>query len=259
MMKRILRLSLVLVILVIPVLLCIGPVSKVCERQIMQRQTVQTKIILDPGHGGIDGGAVGVDGLIEKDVNLDIALTLRSMLEASGFKVLMTRETDISIHDPSAKTVKQQKTSDLKNRLKLTQENPDAIFVSIHQNQFPQEKYKGAQVFYGPEHEQSKVLAELLQGTMIDQLDKSNQRKCKEAGKELYLLYYSQIPSVLVECGFVSNSEEAALLATQEYRNKVAFSIFCGIMKYTETNMSYQNTSYLLEENAQDVFKKEED
>ncbi len=216
MMKRIVRLSFVLVVLVVPVLLCLEPISRACDRQIMSQQVLRTKIILDPGHGGIDGGAVGVDGLVEKDINLEIALTLRSMLEMSGFEVLMTRETDISIHDPSAKTVKQQKTSDLKNRLKMTQENPDAIFVSIHQNQFPQGKYKGAQVFYGRKNEQSKVLAELLQATMVEQLDRSNRRKCKEGGKELYLLYESEVPAVLVECGFVSNPEEAALLSTEE-------------------------------------------
>ncbi|HJB25883.1 MAG TPA: N-acetylmuramoyl-L-alanine amidase CwlD [Firmicutes bacterium] len=253
MMKRVLRLSLVLVVIMVPVLLCIGPVSRACDRQIMAQQTFRTKIILDPGHGGIDGGAIGVDGLVEKDINLEIALTLRSMLEASGFEVLMTRETDISIHDPSAKTIKQQKTSDLKNRLKMTQENPDAIFVSIHQNQFPQGKYKGAQVFYGRKNEQSKVLAELVQATMIEQLDHTNKRKCKEGGKELYLLYESEVPTVLVECGFVSNPEEAALLATEEYRKKVAFSIYSSLMKYTETSLGYQNTTYLLENKAEDV------
>ena len=253
MMKRVLRLSLVLVVIMVPVLLCIGPVSRACDRQIMAQQTFRTKIILDPGHGGIDGGAIGVDGLVEKDINLEIALTLRSMLEASGFEVLMTRETDISIHDPSAKTIKQQKTSDLKNRLKMTQENPDAIFVSIHQNQFPQGKYKGAQVFYGRKNEQSKVLAELVQATMIEQLDHTNKRKCKEGGKELYLLYESEVPTVLVECGFVSNPEEAALLSTEEYRKKVAFSIYSSLMKYTETSLGYQNTTYLLENKAEDV------
>ena len=253
MMKRVLRLSLVLVVIMVPVLLCIGPVSRACDRQIMAQQTFRTKIILDPGHGGIDGGAIGVDGLVEKDINLEIALTLRSMLEASGFEVLMTRETDISIHDPSAKTIKQQKTSDLKNRLKMTQENPDAIFVSIHQNQFPQGKYKGAQVFYGRKNEQSKVLAELVQATMIEQLDHTNKRKCKEGGKELYLLYESEVPTVLVECGFVSNPEEAALLATEEYRKKVAFYIYSSLMKYTETSLGYQNTTYLLENKAEDV------
>ena len=253
MMKRVLRLSLVLVVIMVPVLLCIGPISRACDRQIMAQQTFRTKIILDPGHGGIDGGAIGVDGLVEKDINLEIALTLRSMLEASGFEVLMTRETDISIHDPSAKTIKQQKTSDLKNRLKMTQENPDAIFVSIHQNQFPLGKYKGAQVFYGRKNEQSKVLAELVQATMIEQLDHTNKRKCKEGGKELYLLYESEVPTVLVECGFVSNPEEAALLATEEYRKKVAFSIYSSLMKYTETSLGYQNTTYLLENKAEDV------
>ena len=253
MMKRVLRLSLVLVVIMVPVLLCIGPVSRACDRQIMAQQTFRTKIILDPGHGGIDGGAIGVDGLVEKDINLEIALTLRSMLEASGFEVLMRRETDFPIHDPSPKTIKQQKTSDLKNRLKMTQENPDAIFVSIHQNQFPQGKYKGAQVFYGRKNEQSKVLAELVQATMIEQLDHTNKRKCKEGGKELYLLYESEVPTVLVECGFVSNPEEAALLATEEYRKKVAFSIYSSLMKYTETSLGYQNTTYLLENKAEDV------
>lgn len=253
MIKRIARLLLVLLAVLIPVLVCVGHISRVSDRQVMAQQTVRTKIILDPGHGGIDGGAIGVDGLVEKDINLDIALTLRSMLETSGFEVLMTRETDISIHNPSAKTVKEQKTSDLKNRLKMTTENPDAIFISIHQNQFPQGKYKGAQVFYGRKNEQSKVLAELLQSGMADQLDKTNKRQCKEGGKELYLLYQSEVPAVLVECGFISNPEEASLLSTQEYRNKVAFSIYSGLMRYTQMAAGYQNTAHLNGEGAQDV------
>lgn len=254
MIKHMARLLIVLLAVFIPVLFCVGHILNMNDRQVMARQTVRAKIILDPGHGGIDGGAIGVNGLVEKDINLDIALTLRSMLEASGFEVLMTRETDISIHDPSAKTVKEQKTSDLKNRLKMTKENPDAIFVSIHQNQFPQGKYKGAQVFYGRKNEQSKVLAELLQSGMADQLDKSNKRQCKQGGKELYLLYQSEVPAILVECGFVSNPEEAALLSTQEYRNQVAFSIYSGLMRYTEMSTGYQNSAGQLgAEEKQDI------
>ena len=189
-------------------------------------------VILDPGHGGLDGGAVGINGVVEKDVNLSIALELRALLEAAGYSVVMTREEDVSIHDQTAKTVAEKKRSDLKNRLKLTEDYPDSIFISIHQNRFSESKYSGAQMFYGKNHPESKVLAEILQQSIVSLLQEGNTRQVKPAGKELYLLYHSDRPTVLAECGFLSNPQEEALLNTEEYRRKMAFAIFSAVLKY---------------------------
>lgn len=123
-------------------------------------------VIIDAGHGGMDGGAIGVDGQIEKEINLSIALKLDTMLRAYGFQTIMTRDSDVSIHSPDAKTVRQQKTSDLKNRLKLLEDTSSGILISIHQNKYSQSSAHGTQVFYGKNCPESKELAEMLQKTI---------------------------------------------------------------------------------------------
>ena len=188
-------------------------------------------ILIDPGHGGMDGGAVGVDGLVEKDLNLQISLILRDLFLANGFEVYMTRETDCSIEDPGLSTIRAKKVSDMKNRRALMESHPDGIFLSIHQNLFSQSKYSGAQMFFSPNHPASAHLAKTLQSTLREMLNPANTRVEKQAGKELYLLYHAQIPAVLVECGFLSNPEEAALLQDSDYQAKVAFAIFCGVLE----------------------------
>ncbi len=188
-------------------------------------------ILIDPGHGGMDGGAVGVDGLVEKDLNLQISLILRDLFLANGFEVYMTRDTDCSTDDPGLTTIRAKKVSDMKNRRALMERYPDGVFLSIHQNLFSQSKYSGAQMFFSPNHPASAHLAKTLQSTLRDMLNPSNTRVEKQAGKELYLLYHAQIPAVLVECGFLSNPEEAALLQDSDYQSKVAFAIFCGVLE----------------------------
>ena len=143
----------------------------------------------------------------------------------------MTRDTDKSIHS-SGKTVAQQKKSDMNNRLKLINSTPNSITVSIHQNHFEQSQYSGAQMFYGRKNESSKLLAEAIQKRFVENLQKDNKREIKEAGKNLYLMYQAQNPIVLVECGFLSNPVESALLSDDTYQNKVAFTIFSGIADY---------------------------
>lgn len=187
--------------------------------------------MFEPAHGGIDGGATGIGGVVEKDVNLQISLKLREILKANGYEVVMTRDTDKSIHS-SGKTVAQQKKSDMNNRLKLINSTPNSITVSIHQNHFEQSQYSGAQMFYGRKNESSKLLAEAIQKRFVENLQKDNKREIKEAGKNLYLMYQAQNPIVLVECGFLSNPVESALLSDDTYQNKVAFTIFSGIADY---------------------------
>ena len=197
--------------------------------------TLARKVVLDPGHGGLDSGSVGINDALEKDINLKISLMLRDMLEMTGFEVIMTRETDVSIHDEGLSKIVVQKRSDLQNRLKIMEENPDAIFVSIHQNKFEQEKYSGAQVFYNERDDRNAVLAGITQDAFIELLQPDNTRVEKTSGSEYYLLHNAPIPAVLVECGFLSNAKEAALLIDEEYQSKVAFVVMTSILRFYET------------------------
>lgn len=193
------------------------------------------QIVIDCGHGGIDSGAVGVHGELEKEINLKIGLALRDILTVNGFDVVMTREEDISLHDSQYTKISQQKTSDLKKRLSMIDENPRSITVSIHQNKFSEGKYNGAQMFYGVQNPQSEILAQSIQDAVVLNLQPENQRQIKQGTKSVYLLMQAETPIVLVECGFLSNEEEAALLSTEEYQQKMAFAIFCGIVEYLKS------------------------
>ena len=189
-------------------------------------------VIIDAGHGGPDGGTCGRDGTLEKDLNLPIAKKLNEILSSLGIKTVMVRTQDISIHDESAKTIRQKKISDIHNRLKLIEDTPDCIFVSIHQNHYAVEKYYGTQVFYSPNDALSEVLADNLQQTVAGLIQPDNTRTIKKCGTDIYLLYHASVPAVMVECGFISNEKELALLKTDEYQNKLAFSIAMGILNY---------------------------
>ena len=194
--------------------------------------TQKPVVILDAGHGGIDGGCTSAEGVPEKGINLNILLRVRDLLRISGYEVLVTRDTDMSIHDKGVEGIANQKSSDMDNRLELFNSRNDAICISIHQNQFTEPKYKGAQMFYSDNNSRSETLARSLQGNFRRLIQPDNEREIKLCGKELFLCYYSQNPTVMVECGFLSNPEEAALLNTEEYQGKVAFTIFSGINEY---------------------------
>ena len=191
-------------------------------------------IIIDAGHGGEDGGTSSADGILEKDINLQIALKLRSMLEIAGYQTIMTRDEDEQLGDLSLNTIRQRKVSDIRTRLKITQDNTEAIFVSIHQNYYTSPKYSGLQVFYSPENIESRALAECIRQSTVTLLQPDNTREIKEIGSNIYLLYNIKLPSVMVECGFLSNPQEAVLLAEDSYQSKIAFSVLCGIQKYAE-------------------------
>jgi len=191
---------------------------------------VQTSLVLiDAGHGGADGGAVAGDGTLEKDVNLAIALPLRDMLQVFGVSVQMTREVDVSIHDPSVTSIRDQKVSDMRNRLAMY--NQATLAVGIHQNHFPVEKYHGTQVFFGTQNEHSRALAETIRHTVVTALQPDNTRELK-AGSDVFLLKNAPCPAVFVECGFLSNRAELEQLKEAEYQHKMALSIAVGIVQY---------------------------
>lgn len=189
-------------------------------------------VIIDPGHGGVDGGAVGVGGVVEKGLNLSISLKLRSFFEAAGYQVIMTREDDRSIHDEDANTIRSKKATDLHNRLDVINSNPDAVFLSIHQNIYSDSFYSGTQIFYSPNAESSKTLASVLQDSVRSILQPQNNREIKPAGKNLFLLYNAKTPAVMVECGFLSNPAEAAKLQDNAYQGRMAFAIFYGTLRF---------------------------
>ncbi len=189
-------------------------------------------IILDAGHGAPDGGASGNSGVLEKDLNLSITKYLQGYLEEIGLEVLMTRVDDNGIYNPESRTIREKKRSDLKNREKMIDESQARMFISIHMNTFTDSQYSGPQVFYSVNHPDSKRLAERIQKEMISDLAPPSERVIKPAGKEIYLLSKAKIPAVLVECGFLSNQREEALLLDEEYQKRVAWSICCAVKQY---------------------------
>lgn len=193
-------------------------------------------IVLDAGHGGADGGCVSVNNKCEKDINLNILLSLRDMLSVMGYEPQCTREEDKSIHDEGIEGLAKQKKSDMDNRLAIINKYENAIAVSIHQNQFTDEKYSGAQMFYSPKITGSEKLASIMQKQFVSKLQPDNTRETKPVDNELFLLDNAKCPAVMIECGFLSNHEEAAKLEDENYQKQVAFTIFSGISEFKSTN-----------------------
>lgn len=183
-------------------------------------------VVIDAGHGGIDGGSVGVSGTVEKDINLQYAKTLEKMCKEFGFKVVMTRTSDGGLYSPFAVN---KKKDDMKKRKEIIlKSNPDVV-VSIHMNSTTYTSSRGAQVFYDSKNENSKTLAESIQKQFQDKL--INPRKTAQSG-DFFITSCTNFPSVIVECGFLSNSEEEKLLLSTDYKSNVAYSILCGILAF---------------------------
>lgn len=180
------------------------------------QQQHKTTIIIDAGHGGFDGGAVSDNGVLEKDLNLLIAKALQNELKSRRYKVVMTRETDCSLA--------QSKAQDIKNRVKISGDYDNALFISIHCNKFPQKKYSGLQTFYSKANneELAKLIAESIQSKYISQINPSCYRKAKTADNSIYLMKNAKTTAVLVECGFVSNDMELKKLQDDYYQNSIA-------------------------------------
>ncbi|WP_458406917.1 N-acetylmuramoyl-L-alanine amidase [Anaerotignum sp.] len=182
-------------------------------------------IVLDAGHGGWDPGKTGTNGANEKELNLAVVEKLAEYLEQGGAEVILTRTSDDALGDG--------KRTDMAERKRIANESGADILVSIHQNAFPSAKVKGAQVFYHNSSGNGKVLAECVQENLKTRVDGSNHRQAKE-NKDYYILRTTEIPAVIVECGFLSNYEEEKLLNDAEYQEKLAWAIYCGILDYFE-------------------------
>jgi len=187
-------------------------------------------ILIDPGHGGRDGGASGADGTVEKDINLAISLPLYDILKFLGYEVEITREDDRMTCDPGLKTLREQKVSDMKNRLKLYDKS--RLTISIHQNHFPQTQYYGTQIWYGVKNGESKELGTVVRQTVLGLIQPENKRELKKAASDVYLLSNTTAPAIIVECGFLSNPGELQKLKDREYQKKMAYAIACGVVAY---------------------------
>lgn len=221
------------IVVLAAVILSLRALDRTLETRVVELPTsTRPVVILDPGHGGVDGGAQA-GGIVEKNVNLSIAKKVRELCLLFGFEVRMTRQEDVSIHDQDKTTIRAQKNSDLNNRLKIMTEDPGAVVVSIHLNKFPQSRVKGAQVFYAPKSQGSELLAQTIQDNLRDLLQPDNNRQIKKADSSLFLLYNNTVtPAVLVECGFISNPDEAALLASEDYQDQLAFAICWSLLQF---------------------------
>jgi len=190
-------------------------------------------VIIDAGHGGEDSGTVGVNGAYEKDLNLSVANTLGSYLEKAGFAVIYTRTEDKLLYTEEQNIKGMRKIYDLKNRVAVAKEYPDALFVSIHMNSFAEAKYSGLQVYYSQSNPLSATLANSVQSEVKSRLQPHNSRATKP-GKDLYILENIENTGILIECGFLSNPEECKKLSEKEYQKELCFSILCGIINYTD-------------------------
>ncbi|MCI8773709.1 MAG: N-acetylmuramoyl-L-alanine amidase [Lachnospiraceae bacterium] len=185
-------------------------------------------VVIDAGHGGADPGKVGINGALEKDINLEIVKKLKVFLEQADIEVILTRDSDMGLYDENASN---KKVQDMKRRVEIIETSEPVMTVSIHQNSYHEEYVHGAQTFYYANSEQSKLLAEKIQLLLLDEIDGDNTRTAK-SNDSYYLLKKTSSPIVIVECGFLSNSEEAEKLSSDYYQEKLAWAIHLGILQY---------------------------
>lgn len=197
----------------------------------MGNGNVYPVVVIDAGHGGKDPGKVGINNSLEKNINLSIAVRLKNLLELNNVIVVMTREED---KDLASEQASNRKNEDLRARAKLVSDTAPVLMISIHQNSYPEPDVDGAQVFYYSGSAAGKVLGTMIQESLKHEIQDGNHRMAK-ANKDYYLLKKAECPSVIVECGFLSNPKEADLLATKEYQETIAFAIHLGIMEYINT------------------------
>ncbi len=191
--------------------------------------TNRKTVVVDAGHGGVDGGATSCTGVLESQFNLEIAQKLNDLLNLLGINTIMIRNTDCSVYT-EGQTIAQKKVSDLKERVRIVNSTENCILISIHQNLFSDSKYSGAQVFYAPT-EGSQLIAKLLQTSFIKMLNPGSHRMEKKADS-IYLMQHINCPGVLVECGFLSNPQEEYLLRTKAYQQKICCIIACTVSNY---------------------------
>ena len=191
-------------------------------------------VILDAGHGLPDQGATGYFSTTEQAINLSITFKLQKLIEQSGAKVILTRSDEDGIYSLDNKSIRNKKVSDIKNRVKIGNGSSADILISLHLNKFPpSEIYKGWQTFYQKSNVNSKDLSEIIQSNINKNISISNNR-IPHSISDVYIMDKVEIPSVIIECGFLSNQEETKLLKTEDYQNKLAWGIFIGIQEYFE-------------------------
>ena len=228
-------LTLVMGVLLLVSMLFVGrEAARYASGEKVKAESGKICVVIDPGHGGDDPGKVGIDGSLEKDVNLQIALILKTYLEANDIRVVMTREDGQGLYDASAPN---KKVQDMKRRIAIMEEVAPNIVVSIHQNSYPEESIHGAQVFYYKDSAQGQYLAQKIQEQLVEKVDPDNRRQMKP-NDSYYLLKKTHIPIVIVECGFLSNREEAAKLNSEDYQKRLAWAIHMGIMQTLENGKS---------------------
>ncbi len=208
-------------------LIAVFPFCHKLSKQVVALHRNKTTIVIDVGHGGSDPGKVGIQGIKEKDVNLAIARYLKDYLIAEDYTVYMTRETDQGLYDES---VSNKKKSDLSNRIQFVQEKNASCMISIHQNSYPDTIQHGAQTFYYEGREEDKNFAQYVQDSLLA-FDPSNTRQIKSS-TSYYILKNAQVPSILIECGFLSNPEETANLTDPNYQKQIAYAIAIGTCRY---------------------------
>ncbi len=191
-------------------------------------------VVIDAGHGGVDAGAIAVNGALEKDLNLSLALLLSEHFEKRGVRVVLTRSEDALVLREGDDTAPSFKERDLYNRASIADASGGTLLVSIHMNAFPDGKYRGLEVYHDARTALSRRIAEKIRSTVIREHEPYNTRALK-AGGSLYLLSHTAIPAVLIECGFLSNAEDAAKLSDKDYQKKLSFSIFCAIMEVIDS------------------------
>ena len=197
------------------------------------KERTKINIIIDAGHGGEDGGAVA-NGVVEKDINLSVSKYLFQYFLLSPCDVHMTRATDVLLYKEGQE--KRKKQYDITNRIEFANSFESAVFIRIHQNKFEIPKYKGLQVHYSPNNDLSENLAEIIRSNNNLFIDPENKRQIKKADKKIRVLNTLEMPAVLVECGFLSNSDEADKLKDSEYQKKIAFNIFISVLQFMEEN-----------------------
>ena len=227
---------------IVAIITCILIITYIMPVNVFAFDNSDKVILIDPGHGGIDGGAKSKAGTIEKDINLQISLKLRDNLEEKGYKVYMTRDEDKGFYQ-KGKTIKEKKREDLNRRVEMKKETECDIFISIHQNMFPQSKCYGAQVWYAS-NEKSYNLATIVQEAIKESVKDNNKRVAKPAA-DAYLILRDKYEgaSILVECGFLSNPDEESRLKSDKHQNLIVEGISNGIDKYFEGDINKNTES----------------
>ncbi|MBQ9298051.1 MAG: N-acetylmuramoyl-L-alanine amidase CwlD [Clostridia bacterium] len=226
--KRILFMIFIIMLAVI-----VPIVNKEETMQVVALPVSNKVIVLDAGHGYPDNGAESSNGTSENILNLLITLKVQKLLEEAGATVILTRSDENGIYDLDKNTLRDKKVSDIKNRVKIGNNSSADIFVSIHLNKIPQQQYSGWQTFFRKNDEDSQKLAKLIQNNLNLSIQKENKRE-EHVITGKYIIEHIEIPTVIVECGFLSNPAEEKLLQTSEYQDKIAWGIYTGIMDYFE-------------------------